>query len=222
MALAPVLTIDGAGVSSVGLGLAVALPDVHLGAAGAVLAGARVDVSLGWCPVLHVGLSVDELDVVRALSITVTSAISSPGSVGGVFRQAAILHHLDKVEGSVQPTVKLAIIHGKRELLVEEVEHHIVLLVRVQEVGPGANVPRVRPFRDKAERELVPVGVSVVSALPVDAVDAVNDAVCRAGGGVWAEVGVPLIAGVAVGGGAGLVGPAPVGVEDDKGVLLGA
>ena len=36
--LAPVLALDGAGVRRVGRRAAVALPDVHLGAAGAVLA----------------------------------------------------------------------------------------------------------------------------------------------------------------------------------------
>ena len=42
---------------------------------------------------------------------------------------------------------------------------------------------------------------------------------CIPGGGVWAEVGVPLVAGVAVGCRAGLVRPAPVGVQDYVAVL---
>ena len=42
---------------------------------------------------------------------------------------------------------------------------------------------------------------------------------CIPGGGVWAEVGVPLVAGVAVGCRAGLVRPAPVRVKDYEAVL---
>ena len=56
-------------------------------------------------------------------------------------------------------------------------------------------------------------------SLPVGVVDAVDDAVLGAGGGVGAEVGVPLVAGVAVGGRARLVGPPPVRVQDYEAVL---
>ncbi len=43
----------------------------------------------------------------------------------------------------------------------------------------------------------------------------VDRAVFRAGLGVRAQRGVPLVAGVAVGGGVDGVGPPPVGVQDD-------
>ena len=64
-------------MGGVGLRLRVCLPDVHLGAAGAVVAGARVGVVVGRHPVVAVGLPVDPLHVVRALSVAVTSAVPS-------------------------------------------------------------------------------------------------------------------------------------------------
>ena len=56
-------------------------------------------------------------------------------------------------------------------------------------------------------------------SLPVCVVDAVDDAVLGAGGGVGAEVGVPLVASVAVGRRAGLVRPPPVGIQHYEAVL---
>lgn len=53
---AGVRRVVGAGVGSVGRRLAVGLPDVHLGAAGAHVANARVGVALRGVPALDVGL----------------------------------------------------------------------------------------------------------------------------------------------------------------------
>ena len=58
-----------------------------------------------------------------------------------------------------------------------------------------------------------------MSCLPVSIVHSVDDAVGRAGGGVWAEVGIPLVARVAVGRRPGLVSPTPVRVQHDEAVL---
>ena len=59
------------------LALAVGLPDVHLRAAAAEVAGAGVGVVVRRLPVPDVGLAVDPLHVVRALGVAV------PGSVLG-------------------------------------------------------------------------------------------------------------------------------------------
>lgn len=59
-------------VGSVGVGNAVSLPDIHLWAACAVLSGSSVLVIIGWLPSLGVGSTVDPLNVVRALSVTVS------------------------------------------------------------------------------------------------------------------------------------------------------
>ena len=80
----PVLTLGAAGVGGVGGGPAVRFPDVHLGAAGSVLADAGVDVGVGRLPVLHVGLAVDPLDVVRALGVAVAGAVGGARAVGRV------------------------------------------------------------------------------------------------------------------------------------------
>ena len=61
------------------LALAVGLPDVHLGAAGAEVAGARVRVVVRRLPVPDVGLAVDPLDVVRTLSVAISSSVLGSG-----------------------------------------------------------------------------------------------------------------------------------------------
>ena len=79
LALALGLTGHRAGVGREGLALAVGLPDVHLRAAGAEVAGAGVGVVVGWLPVPDVGLSVDPLEVVGALSVAVAGSVLCSG-----------------------------------------------------------------------------------------------------------------------------------------------
>lgn len=54
-----------------------------------------VDVVLRLGPVENVGLSVDELDVVRALRVAVTSAVLGAGLVVLILGQATVGVHLD-------------------------------------------------------------------------------------------------------------------------------
>ena len=63
------------------------------------------------------------------------------------------------------------------------------------------------------------MGRDSISVRPVSVVHAVDDAVGRAGCCVWAEVGVPLVARVAVGRRPGLVRPTPVRVQHHEAVL---
>jgi len=67
--------------------------------------------------------SVDELDVARALSITVTSSVLGTGLVVGVLGHTTILGHLNKVESTVETTGELRDIDIKRKFLVVGVEH---------------------------------------------------------------------------------------------------
>merc|ERR1712054_423182 len=61
-----------AAVHGVGSGHLVCLPEVNLCAAASVLANSGVLIGLTWDPVLHVSLAIDELQVMRALGITVS------------------------------------------------------------------------------------------------------------------------------------------------------
>ena len=42
-------------------------------------------------------------------------------------RESSVLLHLDEVEGAVEAAVELAVVDREGELLVQQVEHHVVL-----------------------------------------------------------------------------------------------
>ena len=63
--------------------------------------------------------------------------------VGGIFSHAAVLVHLHKVQGPVEPAGELRHIHVEGELAVLEVKHVVVLLVRSQQEGSRAHVDGV-------------------------------------------------------------------------------
>ena len=122
--LAPLLTRSGARMRREGLGVHVGLPDIELHAAGAVFAFAGIGVVAGRLPVFAVGLSVDELDVVRALGVAVAGSVFRSGVVSGV-AHSAVFVHLDEVKGAVQAAPEFVIIDGERELAIEQVEHFV-------------------------------------------------------------------------------------------------
>jgi hypothetical protein len=82
----------------------VCLPDIHLGAAASVATNTSVGVVGRWLPTLNVGLTVDELQVTRALAVTVTCAVFGTGSIAGVLALATIGVHGNEVQRSVQAT----------------------------------------------------------------------------------------------------------------------
>ena len=77
----------------------VSLPDIKLGAAATPLSESGIGVSRRWVPVEGVGLSINELDVMRALSITVTSSIFGAGLV--TIAMVSIFGHLDEVKSTI-------------------------------------------------------------------------------------------------------------------------
>merc|ERR1711871_342142 len=85
------LFLDIAGVHGVCGGNFVRLPDVDLSAASAVLSSSGIDIGLGWHPILHIGLTVDPLQVVRALGIAVAHAVLGP-SIAVAACTAIFLH----------------------------------------------------------------------------------------------------------------------------------
>jgi hypothetical protein len=100
--LATVLADSGARVRSVGGRDGVGLPDIHLSAARAVLADTSVLVVGRGSPLSRVGLTVDELEITRALSIAVTGTILGTSLVGRVLGQSTILVHGHEVESTVE------------------------------------------------------------------------------------------------------------------------
>jgi hypothetical protein len=104
----------------------VRLPDVNLSAATSVLAGSRVGVGGTWLPTFNIGLTIDELEIVWALGITIPSAIL--GTSISILCLAAVSIHLHKVQGSIKATIQLGIIHSVRELFVLQLEEHVGFL----------------------------------------------------------------------------------------------
>ncbi len=222
-------------VRSVGGGVEVGLPDVHLGAAGAVLSGSRAAV--GATPAINVGLAVDELDVLRALAVAVARAVLGTGLVALESRHSAVLVHLAEVDGAVQTAGEVGHVHIHGELLVQQVKQ-AVLGIAGHQIHAGADVRPVVVLGDKVE--LQRPRRRRRDAVRLLILGAVKGAVGRACLAVGARRRVPGVARVAVGVAAGDVSPAPVGlgsrgqsklsrdgsnsayVKDHSGVLLGA
>mmetsp|Transcript_3850 Transcript_3850/g.6473 ORF Transcript_3850/g.6473 Transcript_3850/m.6473 type:complete len:237 (+) Transcript_3850:357-1067(+) len=94
-------------VRCVGRGHAVCLPDVHLGAAAAILSHAHVvaEVLRVRNPLLHICGTIDELDVMWTLGIAIAGAILCTSVVPWQIA-APILVHLNKVHGTVHATIE--------------------------------------------------------------------------------------------------------------------
>lgn len=107
-------------------------------------------------------LSVDELQVARALRVTVASTVLSTSLVAIVLGQATVGVHGNEVQSSVQAARQPGGIHVEGELLVEQLEHLISAFVLHQE-QTGANVGT----GDEAQGQSVTIGGGTVSAFIV-------------------------------------------------------
>lgn len=152
-------------MGSVSSGDGVGLPDVHLGAASTDLARSGIRVGVGGVPALNVGLSVDVLDVVGALSIAVSGSELGTGLVVALV-DATIGGHLNEVKSAVQTAGQLGNVNIEGELLADDVEH-LVLGVRLHQVGTGTNVSGVGALGDELQGELVAAGGDTVGACEV-------------------------------------------------------
>lgn len=177
--------------------------------------------------------AVDELEITRALGVTVTGSVLGTSLVGRVLGHATVGIHLGEVEGSVETAGKLRDIDVERELLVERLED-VVGGVGVEKVGAGSDVG-VGSLGDELEGQSVARGGDTVGAAVVRSVEC---AVLSACSRVGAERRVPLkppsqqqnrtkgemamtygVSGVAVGVSGGGVQPSPVGVQHDLALL---
>ena len=80
---------------------------VHLVAASTVLASTCVGIAVAGVPAFAVGLSIDELDVMRTLSVTVSSSVLRTSLVARVLGKTTVLVHLNEVQSTVQTAGKL-------------------------------------------------------------------------------------------------------------------
>ena len=211
-----------AGVGGHSVGDLVGLPDIHFIAAGAGLAKARVCVVGSWGPAVAVRLTVDELDVLGALSITVPCSELGTGLVSG--RNATVCWHGHEVQSAIETTYSRLISSGsghlrygiltfeladvdiERELLVLQLEELVVLVLIIHEVDSGANIAASLELETQGvARCLDTVGAGVVSAIEC--------AVRRASCAIRAQSLVPGVTCVAVGGAGGGVEPTPVAVK---------
>ena len=140
VACAHMLGVVGAGVWGVGSGDGICFPNVHFGAAGAVVANTGVGVVGRWFPAFSIGLgndlvrihgfevgeetyraylTVDKLHVAWTLRVTVSSAIFCTGLVIWILGHTTIGVHGDKVDGTIQTTRKLRSINIEGNLLTE-------------------------------------------------------------------------------------------------------
>jgi hypothetical protein len=81
------------------------LPDIHLRAAGTILAGPGV--AAGAVPANDVRLAVNELDILWALRVAITRTVLGAGLVVRVLARTAICIHGGEIDGAVQATIKL-------------------------------------------------------------------------------------------------------------------
>ena len=200
---------DGARVSRVSLGFLVGFPDVHLHAAGSVLAGGGRGV-----PALNISLTSDELDVVGALGVTIASTVLGSSLVGGVLGHATISIHSAEVEGTVEAAGQVAHIHVKGELGVLEFEL-LVSVLAVHEVSTRSYVVAILGMSDVVKAELVALGGDTISVCPGVLIDSVKSALLGARLVIGAEGSIPFSAGVAVCVAANVVSPPPVGIQDN-------
>ena len=132
-------------------------------------------------------LSVDELDVVGALSITVAGSVFGTSLVASETGETTVGVHLREVESTVETAGKVGDIDVKGELLVLELEH-LIGGIGSQEVDTRADVLAAGVGSDELERQGIAadgdtVGGRIISTL--------NCAVLGAGDVVGAESSVP-------------------------------
>lgn len=123
--VAPSLTSYVAWVGSVSVRNGVGFPDIKFRATGSVQTSTGVGVVGGRGPVYDVGLSVDELDVMWALSIAIPSSILSSCMICRKLRKSTVSLHFHKVKCTVQTARKIRDVDIDSKLSVLQLEHLI-------------------------------------------------------------------------------------------------
>ena len=111
-------------------------------------------------------LTIDELDVLRTLRITVSSTVCCSRLISSVLTQPTVLVHLDKVECAIKTTWQVRHVNVEGELSVLQVEQSVVLAGGIQKVHARADVAAGLQTKGQGIAcSLDPVGSAVVTAL---------------------------------------------------------
>jgi hypothetical protein len=206
---ATILTVDAAGVRSVGGGDRVGLPDIHFIAACSVLSGASIDIVGGGGPSKDVGLSVDKLDVVGALCIAVSGSVFGTSLVAGILGKTSIGIHFGEVKSTIDTAGHVGDVDVESELLVLDLEELVVGVVGGHEVYTGTNVGIGR-LGYKLHGECIARSGDTVCATVVGTLESAVGGTCC---GIGAKSRIPSVTSVTVGITRSRVEPAPVGVD---------
>jgi hypothetical protein len=205
-------------MSSDGLRGFVGFPDVHLSATRSVFTQSRVLV--GGFPAIRITFTVDELDVMRALSITIANTVVS-SSLVAVFAHTTISIHLREVKGTVKSTREGADINIEGKLSVLKVELHVVVIL-VQQESSRSNIFSVGVLGHEAKLEGVSLNLNSISRFPFIFGDSVKSTVLCASFIIRTELWVPGVSLVAVLIAANSVNPSPISIDGDSTSLFGA
>ena len=145
---------------------------------------------------MRTNLSIDELDVMRALGVAVTSPVLGTRLVAGRLGHPTISVHGNEVEGSVKTAREVGHVNVERELLASQIEHFVLGVRSVHEIDTRADVFGVGAVGDELQSETVSGCGNTIGAAVICAV---KGTVGSAGFAIGAERGIPLIASVAVG-----------------------
>jgi hypothetical protein len=167
-AFAPQLATHSARVRSVRCSHAVGLPNIHLCATRSVLPSTHVVVFVIRIriPINDVGLTVDELDIVRALRIAITGAVVGTGLIVSE-ALASVVVHLNEIHGTINAAFKMRDINVHRELPILQIKH-LVAVIAIQQVQARANIRTMGVFSDEAQldtavylRDAILTGVTI-------------------------------------------------------------
>ena len=175
-------------------GSGVRFPDIHLRTTTSELSNTSVTSTR--IPSLTVRFTVDELDIMRALRVAVSSSVL--GSCQIRAGHSTVLSHLNKVQRTVQTTRQFRHVDLERELSVLQFEHSILVTRRCRHVRTTSHVLRVLSLRHEFQIQVASVRRHTVRVGPIALRNTVQRAVLRTCHRIGTDRGIPGISSVAV------------------------
>jgi hypothetical protein len=170
-------------------------------------------------PILAIPFSINPLQIMGTLRITITRSILCSNLITRMSSLPTVLFHFNEVKRTIKSTRKLAHIHIKSELMIEQIEHLIIVGI-IHEESPWSNIPRVGALSYEAEFKWVTITKDVIGVLVLLLGYSVDSTVLGAGLWVWAKGLLPFVSCVAVWCVcAGFVWPTPITIDCNLPVL---
>jgi len=155
--------------------------------------------------------SVDELDILRTLGITISGSILGTSLVCRESAHSSVFVHLREIECAVETARKVGHINVKCELLAEQLEHLIFgRAASSHQVCSRSDIARTAAFRHEVELESIARGCDAISTGVVGSVQSTVGGTLYA---IWAHGCIPGVTSVAIGIPSLGVKPSPVGIE---------